>query len=98
MSYPPIQRIDSIEHCVLDKIIERLERIESKLNQLLEQQAEVKQNTVQMVDHISFIHRVYVSVRTPLNAITSWFSGEPVNELLPSAQLPQIASGEENNY
>ena len=57
-----------------DQILEKLSKIESKIERIEEDMVIVKTNSILMKNHISFIESVYQTMRRPLYKILSYFS------------------------
>lgn len=57
-----------------EQILEKLQKIESKIERIEEDVVIVKTNSILMKNHINFIETLYQTMRNPLNKILSYFS------------------------
>ena len=57
-----------------EQILEKLQKIETKIERIEEDVVIVKTNSILMKNHINFIETLYQTMRNPLNKILSYFS------------------------
>ncbi len=76
---------------MLIEIINRLDRIEERLNKIDVKQEEIKDSTTNMDSHIQFINNVYDNVKKPLSYVANKFNNYiDYSNNLPELDKPKI--------
>lgn len=66
MTSPRQEYIDRLENIVREEYLGKIERLESKIDSILEKLNSVEKGTDKMTSHIDFIDSTYARVKVPL--------------------------------